>query len=81
MEVKLRLNIYIKKPTSLPFALLSPVLDHILSHEDLAVWPFSKEVFWCLSFPCGSFGFVIYCPVKKETSHFGTVAQTSHTTY
>lgn len=47
------------------------VLNHILSHEDLAVRPFSQEVLWCLSFPGGSFGFVIYCPVKNKTkAHF-----------
>lgn len=55
-------------------------LDHILSHENLAVRPFSKEVFWSLSFPGWPFGFVIYCPIKEKTSgascHFGIQAQT-----
>lgn len=46
----------------------SATLVHILSHENLAVWPFSKEVFWSLSFPGGSFGFIINCPVQEETS-------------
>lgn len=41
----------------------TPSLVHILSHEDLAVWPFSKEVLWSWSFPGGSFGFVICCPI------------------
>lgn len=46
----------------------SAILIHILSHENLAVWPFSKEVFWSLSFPGGSFGFIINCPIQVETS-------------
>lgn len=40
----------------------SATLVHILSHENLAVRPFSKEVFWSLSFPGGSFGFIVNCP-------------------
>ena len=40
-------------------------LDYILSHENLSVWPFSKEVLWSLSFPGRSFGFVIYCSVEQ----------------
>lgn len=53
-------------------------LENILSHEKLAVWPFSKEVLWSLSFPGGPFWFLIYCSVpgknkkkKKTTCHFG----------
>lgn len=40
------------------------ILEFLLSHEDLTVRPFSKEVFWSLSFPGGPFGFVIDWPVK-----------------
>lgn len=47
--------------------LQSSSLVHILSHEYLAVRPLSQEVLWSLSFPGGSFGFVIYCPVTQET--------------
>ena len=63
-EVNMRLKI--QTNTFLPPALLSSVFNNILSHEDLAVGSFSKEVFWCLSFPGGSFGFVIYYPVQQE---------------
>lgn len=58
-----------KSPSSLHYAASPPlVFDHILSHENFAVRPLSKEVFWSLSFPGGSFGFVIYCPVKEEST-------------
>lgn len=44
---------------------------HVLSHKYLAVWPFSQEVLWSLSFPGRSFGFVIHCSVREETNcHF-----------
>lgn len=49
---------------------------HVLSHKYLAVWPFSQEVLWSLSFPGGSFGFLIHCPVWEETnSHFISLAR------
>lgn len=53
------------KPHFTPLHQPTPRFKHILSHKNLPVWPFSKEVFWSLSFPCGSFGLVIYCSVKE----------------
>ena len=57
--------------------------DNILSHENLAVWPFSKEVLWSLSFPGGSVRFVIYCSVAEENkwdhSSFCHARLSSHT--
>lgn len=55
-----------EKKTSHSSLLPNPGPESLLSHEDLAVRPLSKEVFWSLSLPGGPFGFVIHWPVREE---------------
>lgn len=60
----------------------TPGLDHVLSHKYFGVRPFPEEVFWGLSFPRGSFGFVIYCPVEEKWNQLSLCQPTpsSHNT-
>lgn len=58
---------------------MNQVLSDLLAHENLALWPFSKEVLWSLSFSGRPFRFVIRCSVQDENSqdtfHFDILAK------